>query len=210
MLTMTRTSLWVFSAGILGQLLFSARIIVQWFQSERAGKSLSPVLFWQLSLLGSIVFFVYGVLRRDFAIVVGQLVVYFIYIRNLHLKERWLTVAPVVRWAVYLVPLASIAYLSSGAPGNVGELVRNAEVPFWLLAFGTVGQLVFTFRFVVQWIESEARKESVLSSGFWGISLIGSLMIVIYAAFRRDPVLFVGQVGGGIAYARNLLLKRRA
>lgn len=206
---MTGTSPWVFSVGIVAQLLFAARIIVQWFQSEKAGKSVSPVVFWHLSLLGSIVFFAYGVLRRDLAIVLGQLVVYFIYIRNLHLKEQWVTVAPVFRWVVYLVPVASVAYLLSSAPGNVVEIVGNRDVPPWLMIWGTLGQIVFTSRFVVQWIDSEARKESVLSRSFWLVSLAGSTMIMSYAALRRDPVLLFGQLSGAVAYVRNLFLGGR-
>lgn len=207
---MTGTSLWVFSTGVVGQLLFSARMIVQWVHSEKAGRPLSPVIFWQLSLLGSIVFFAYGVLRRDFAIVLGQLIVYFIYIRNLHLKDQWVTVAPVVRWVAYLVPAASLAYLFSSAPGNLMEIVGNRDVPLWLVIWGTLGQLVFTFRFVVQWIESEARRESVLSRRFWIVSLAGSAMIMSYAALRRDPVLLLGQLAGVVAYARNLVLGGRS
>jgi lipid-A-disaccharide synthase-like uncharacterized protein len=203
-------SLWIFSVGMVAQLLFAARMIVQWFQSEKAGRSLSPVLFWQLSVLGSIVFFVYGVLRRDLAIVLGQLVVYFIYIRNLHLKDQWVTVAPVFRWVVYLVPVASLAYLSSSAPGNLAEILGNRDIPRWLMIWGALGQLVFTFRFVVQWLDSEARKESVLSRTFWLVSLAGSAMIMSYAALRRDPVLFLGQLGGGVAYVRNLVLGARS
>jgi lipid-A-disaccharide synthase-like uncharacterized protein len=207
---MTGTSLWVFSTGVVGQLLFSARMIVQWLHSEKAGRPLSPVIFWQLSLLGSIVFFAYGVLRRDFAIVLGQLIVYFIYIRNLHLKDQWATLAPVVRWVAYLVPAASLAYLFSSAPGNLLEIVGNRDVPLWLVIWGTLGQLVFTFRFVVQWIESEARRESVLSRRFWIVSLAGSVMIMSYAALRRDPVLLLGQLAGVVAYARNLVLGGRS
>ena len=207
---MTGTSVWVFIVGIVAQLLFTGRTIVQWFQSEKAGRSLSPVLFWQLSLLGSIVFFAYGVLRRDLAIVVGQLVVYFIYIRNLHLKDQWLTVAPLFRWVVYLVPVACLAYLLSSAPGNLVEIVGNRYVPPWLMTWGVLGQVVFTFRFVVQWIDSEARKESVLSRAFWIVSLAGSTMIMSYAALRRDPVLFLGQLGGAVAYVRNLVLEGRS
>ncbi len=207
---MTGTSLWIFSVGIVAQLLFAARMIVQWFQSERAGRSLSPVIFWQLSLVGSIVFFAYGVLRRDLAIVLGQLVVYFIYIRNLHLKDQWVTVAPLFRVVVYLVPVASLAYLLSSAPGNLAEIVGNRDVPRWLMIWGALGQLVFTFRFVMQWLDSEAKKESVLSRAFWIVSLAGSTMIMSYAALRRDPVLLLGQLGGAVAYARNLSLGGRS
>lgn len=201
--------LWIFAVGIVGQLLFGARMIVQWFQSEKAGRSLSPVLFWQLSVLGAIVFFAYGVLRRDPAIVLGQLIVYFIYIRNLHLKQQWLTVTPFFRWVVYLVPVASIAYLLSSAPGNVHDLLGNEDIPLWLKTWGALAQVVFTLRFVVQWLDSESQKESVFSPAFWLVSLVGSTMIMSYAVLRRDPVLFFGQLGGAVVYVRNLSLGRR-
>jgi lipid-A-disaccharide synthase-like uncharacterized protein len=207
---MTQDHLWIFSVGIAAQLLFAARMIVQWFQSEKAGKPLSPVLFWQLSLLGAIIFFIYGILRKDFAIVLGQLIVYFIYIRNLHLKNKWFTLMPVFRWIVYLIPVASLAYLFSSAPGNLKEIIGNTDIPLWLKIWGTAGQIVFTFRFLMQIIDSETQKESVLSNNFWIISLIGSTMIIIYAAFRLDPVLFFGQVGGAIVYSRNLILGIRS
>ncbi len=196
----------IFSVGIIAQLLFAARMIVQWFQSEKAGRPLSPVLFWQLSLMGAIIFFIYGILRKDFAIVLGQLIVYFIYIRNLHLKKQWQTLMPVFRWVVYLVPVASLAYLFSSAPGNLKEIISNSDIPLWLKIWGTLGQIIFTFRFILQWIDSESQKESVLSNRFWIISLIGSGMIIIYAAFRLDPILFLGQAGGAIVYLRNLVL----
>jgi lipid-A-disaccharide synthase-like uncharacterized protein len=207
---MTQSHLFIFSVGIIGQLLFAARMFVQWFHSEKAGRPLSPVLFWQLSLVGSIVFFAYGILRRDFAIVLGQLITYFIYIRNLHLKKQWLTMMPVFRWVVYLVPVASLAYLFSSAPGNLAEIVGNDAIPLWLKSWGALGQIVFTARFVVQWLDSEARNESVFSNAFWIISLVGSSMIVVYAAFRLDPVLFVGQAGGAVIYLRNLTLGLRS
>ena len=118
--------------------------------------------------------------------------------------------APLFRGVVYLVPVASLAYLLSSAPGNLSEIVGNRDVPRWLMTWGALGQLVFTFRFVVQWIDSEARRESVLSRTFWLVSLAGSTMIMSYAALRRDPVLFFGQLGGGVAYARNLVLGGRS
>jgi lipid-A-disaccharide synthase-like uncharacterized protein len=207
---MTQNHLWIFSVGLMGQLLFSARMIVQWFQSEKAGKPLSPVLFWQLSLLGAMIFFVYGMLRKDFPIVLGQLIVYFIYIRNLHLKNKWFTWMPVFRWIAYLTPVASLAYLFSNTPFNLEEIISNRDIPLWLKIWGTLGQLVFTSRFFWQLIESESQKESVLSINFWIISLVGSSMILIYAGFRLDPVLFIGQVSGAIVYFRNLLLGIRS
>ncbi|MEE4137122.1 MAG: lipid-A-disaccharide synthase N-terminal domain-containing protein [Desulforhopalus sp.] len=59
----------VFAVGFLAQLLFSARQLTQWISSERAGKILSPLLFWQLSIVASFLLMVYGILRHDLAII---------------------------------------------------------------------------------------------------------------------------------------------
>ena len=69
--------------------------------------------------------------------------------------------------------------------------------------------MVFSLRFVYQWIYSERRKESILPPGFWVISLIGSFMLIIYAVFRLDPVIFIGQLFGTVVYSRNIYLHYR-
>ena len=198
----------IVATGLLGQLLFSARIVVQWAASERARRPVSPAIFWQLSLLGAIALSAYGVMRGDLAIVVGQAVVYFIYVRNLHLMGRWGGLPVAIRWATYVLPVASVGYLAWAAPGTVRQLVRN-DVPGGLVAWGIAGQLVFTARFVVQWILAETRGRSALPGAFWRVSLVGSGMIALYAALRRDPVLLVANVAGCAAYARNLVLDAR-
>lgn len=57
-----------------------------------------------------------------------------------------------------------------------------------------------------QWFYSEKRKESSLPLGFWLLSLAGSLLILIYAIFRKDPVLLVGHSLGVFLYLRNILI----
>jgi len=203
---MKENQLWVFAIGFSAQLLFAARMIIQWFQSEKARNSLSPIIFWQLSLVGSIVFLSYGILRKDFAIVLGQCLVYYIYVRNLHLKNSWMLLPLVFRWVVLMVPVLTLLYLFSNYPGNIFEILSNKGISLWLKIWGSIGQIVFTLRFYIQWIDSESQKESILSQRFWLISLIGSAMIVSYALFRRDPVLFLGQLTGMIVYIRNLML----
>lgn len=203
---MKESQLWVFAIGFSAQLLFAARMIVQWFQSEKARKSLSPIIFWQLSLWGSIIFLLYGILRKDFAIVLGQCLVYYIYIRNLHLKNSWMLLPLVFRWLVLMVPVLTLLYLFSNNPGNIFEILSNKGISLLLKIWGSIGQIVFTLRFYIQWIDSESKKESILSQRFWLISLIGSAMIVSYAVFRRDPVLLLGQLTGMIVYIRNLML----
>jgi len=207
---MKETQLWIFVVGFSAQLLFGARMIIQWFRSERAGISLSPTIFWQLSLMGSMIFLFYGILRRDFAIVLGQSLVYYIYIRNLHLKNNWILLPPGFRWTVLLLPIFVLVYLFTNYPGNIFEILTNKNVPLWLKIWGSLGQIIFTLRFYIQWMDSESRKESVLSYNFWTISLIGSVMIVSYAFLRHDPVLLIGQFTGMIVYIRNLMILNKA
>src|SRR5690242_3531786 len=75
--------------GFIGQSMFGARTIAQWIYSERAGKVVSPTIFWVLSTIGSLLFLVYGMIRSDIVIIVGQTISFYIYIRNLQLKGAW-------------------------------------------------------------------------------------------------------------------------
>ena len=79
---------------------------------------------------------------------------------------------------------------------------------FWL-AVGFLGQAFFSMRFLVQWIASERKKESVIPVSFWFFSIGGGLTLLIYAIYRVDPVFIVGQGAGLFVYLRNLYLIRR-
>ena len=196
----------IFTVGFTAQLLFMSRMIVQWIRSEKAGESLSPTLFWEMSILGALLFFLYGILRADFAILFGQTIVYFIYLRNLYFKKLWSRLHFIIRGIFILLPFALSGYLVSASPGSWRDLVTNSSIPDWLILWGSIGQLVFTLRFVVQWLESEKQNESILSRTFWIISLIGSMMIFSYGILRKDPVLIVGQLFGSFLYIRNLII----
>ena len=79
-----RFDLWL-AFGIVAQLLFGARFIVQWIASERAGRSVMPLTFWFFSMGGGVLTLIYGLARRDGVIIIGQALSIFIYIRNLML-----------------------------------------------------------------------------------------------------------------------------
>ncbi len=74
--------------GLAGQLLFSARFLVQWVASERAGRSVMPVAFWYFSLAGGLVLLAYALYRADPVFILGQGAGTFIYLRNLMLIYR--------------------------------------------------------------------------------------------------------------------------
>ena len=200
----------IYVIGFLAQVFFSARILLQWILSERAKKVISPAIFWQLSIVGSYLLFVYGWLRDDFAIILGQIISYYIYIWNLDKKHQWKKLPFVIRTLLLLTPVAAILYMLKDASAFVDQFFRNEKIPLWLLVYGSMGQIIFTLRFVYQWIYSKRKDESLLPIGFWVISLFGSLIIVSYAIYRRDPVLILGQSTGLIAYSRNIYLSRRA
>lgn len=78
----------------------------------------------------------------------------------------------------------------------------------WLI-IGFLGQGIFFMRWVVQWIASERHAESRVPTAFWYMSMIGGLITLAYAIYRKDPVFIAGQSIGSIVYLRNLMLIHR-
>jgi lipid-A-disaccharide synthase-like uncharacterized protein len=63
---------------------------------------------------------------------------------------------------------------------------------------------MFTMRFIVQWIASERKKESVIPISFWYLSLAGGFIVLVYALYRMDPVFILAYLPGNFIYLRNL------
>lgn len=76
---------------------------------------------------------------------------------------------------------------------------------FWL-AFGIIAQLLFTARFLVQWLASEREGQSVMPLSFWYFSMAGGLMTLVYGIVRREPIIIMGQALAMVIYSRNLML----
>ncbi len=74
----------------------------------------------------------------------------------------------------------------------------------WWVVLGFVAQAMFFMRFAVQWIASERAGRSVVPTAFWVFSVIGGLLLLIYALQRKDPVFIAGQGLGLFIYLRNL------
>lgn len=79
---------------------------------------------------------------------------------------------------------------------------------FWLVV-GVFAQLMFTGRFVVQWIASEKKGMSYIPISFWWLSAVGGGLLLCYAIYKKDPVFIMGQLTGQIVYTRNLILISR-
>ena len=82
----------------------------------------------------------------------------------------------------------------------------NSWGEFWWVLIGLAGQLMFSMRFLIQWISSERARASVIPVAFWWFSLAGGAILFCYALYRRDPVFVLGQSTGLVIYSRNLWL----
>lgn len=202
---------WYYALGFFAQSLFGARQLVQLFHSERQGKVASPTLFWQLSLIGSFLFLIYGILRHDFVVIFGQTISYFIYIRNLQLKNNWRAIPKIARILLLLLPVGAFGSMFFNSSNTLEILLETTDFTDPIVVLGSIGQLLLNFRFVYQWYYSEKEKVSILPLGFWIISSIASLLIIRYAVHitphkTLDPVLLVSPCLGLIVYTRNIYI----
>lgn len=194
----------IFAIGLFAQLLFGARQLIQWLKSEKEKQVISPIIFWQLSLVASLVFMIYGLLREDPVIVIGQIIAYFIYMRNLQLQNSWNLYPRLVRWVFLFMPLLMMSFLAYSSHYDLKFQIFSQSIPLLLLLLGFTGQLAMNLRFVYQWYQSEKVKKSELTVGFWKISIFGASVILVYAIFRQDPVLIIGSLCGLVVYFRNV------
>ncbi len=72
------------------------------------------------------------------------------------------------------------------------------------LSVGFAAQLMFSMRFIVQWIASERARASIVPETFWYFSFVGGVMLFVYAVYRMDPVFMLGQAMGLLIYSRNI------
>lgn len=200
---------YIYLIGFVAQLLFSARLLLQWLISEKNRQVKSPGIYWILSIIGAALLSLYGWFRQDFSIILGQLITYYIYMWNLYEKRIWQPLPVVLRWIVVLIPVGVGVLVLREADVFFHSFFRNPDVPTGLLVFGSLGQVVFTLRFIYQIIYSYRRGESILPVGFWWLSLLGASTIMAYGLYRNDPVLILGQSCGWIIYLRNIMLWHR-
>jgi len=139
----------------------------------------------------------------------GQVISYYIYIWNLNIKGVWKKTPLIIQLLLILTPVIALFFAVENANQFISTFLQNDKVPMWLLIFGSLGQILFTFRFIYQIIYSARRNESILPLGFWIISLTGSTLIIAYAIIRMDPILILGQSAGFIAYIRNIVIYRK-
>ena len=92
---------------------------------------------------------------------------------------------------------------------GIQKAVMQIKVdPYWeLTAF--VGEAIFGGRFVLQWLVSEYRKKSHVPVAFWYMSIIGSIILLVYSFHKVMPVLIVAFSLQILIYMRNLCLIKK-
>lgn len=80
--------------------------------------------------------------------------------------------------------------------------ISAAELAWLSIGFGA--QLMFSMRFIIQWVASEKARASIVPETFWYFSFLGGAMLLVYAIHRADPVFILGQGLGLIIYSRNI------
>ena len=196
---------WVYLVGFAGMVVYGLRIIIQWYLSEKAHKVESPGSYWVLSSVGAVIIYIYGWLRKDFSILFGESVGYYIYMWNIKILGLYKKVPKAVIVLQALFPLAILGLIVKDLPTFKQTFLNQSEMPIALLVYGMVGQFVYEIRSVYQLIYSCRLQKSVLPLGHWVLAVIGSLMIISYGIIRHDWVLAIGQFS--IVFSiRNLIL----
>ena len=86
-MNMSREAMWL-AIGFIGQLAFTGRFVLQWLYSEYKKRSIIPVSFWYLSIVGSLLLLAYAIYRADPVFILGQSFGIVVYLRNLQLIAK--------------------------------------------------------------------------------------------------------------------------
>ena len=199
--------------GLLAQGAFGLRFLAQWLAAEKEKKSITPPLFWKLSLFGNILLLANSLIQLHVPMSLVQSQNAIMSWRNLNLlgpESRRLqfssvllvlSVAALCVIIFFALQTTDIYWLSS--PGTTN--------PAWgLHLLGIWAIICFNLRFWVQWWQAECNLEGQLTESFWWISLFGAIVSASYFFIVQDWVYCIGPTLGLIPYSRNLIFIRRA
>lgn len=213
-------SLLYYPLGFLPSIFFTLRIVIQWVQSEKRGRSYTGRAFWKLSLAGNLLLLLHYTLQVQYPLALLQASNSVIAWRSLDLmgqrsysRRQTLALFGVVFFLVTGLFLLQ-GYLTIGGPDWIRtptKLAGDARVHHsaawhWI---GSLGAAFFASRFWVQWWRAERNQKADLSPAFWWISLLGSLICLVYFIEINDTVSVFNYAFGILPYARNILLLRR-
>ncbi len=199
---------WTF-IGLVANVLFTARVLIQWIASERRKKSIAPAAFWWTSLAATLIMVFYSIQRSEFPFLLGYTINIIPYVRNLMLSGQKLRGWPIAVYgfsAAVFVTGASVLALTGKAVFAAPAHGADADIAKAWLYVGLAGNLTFNTRFLAQWIYAEKKGKSALPMWFWIWSLTGQMLCLIYALILHDLVFILGFLFNGIPIIRNIML----
>ncbi|MCA1901829.1 MAG: lipid-A-disaccharide synthase N-terminal domain-containing protein [Candidatus Hydrogenedens sp.] len=204
--------------GIIGAIIFFGRFYIQWIWSEKMGKSVIPLVFWYMSAVGSIMLLAYGVFILSPVGVVSYGFNLLVYVRNLiHIwrRQNKLTslryhIAHALIIVALLVSTVVVTYVFYQKIFHVREMERSMAIrhSIWIFV-GILGQFLFALRFLIQWLATEVKKQSVVPTIFWYLSLLASFLQIISYTFQREWLYAFGLFTTLFVYFRNIWLIRK-
>lgn len=210
-------SLLYYPLGLLPSLFFTLRILIQWIQSERRQSSYVGKAFWRLSLAGNLLLLLHYTFQVQYPFALIQAGNAFISWRNLNLmKSRPTKTTSTLALLFLSLLITTLLFLAQShfligeidwirTPTKPNQLHREHHALVWHL-IGTIGAILFASRFWIQWWMAEKLQQSTLTPTFWWISIVGSLLCLVYFIEIRDTVSILNYSFGLIPYFRNLML----
>lgn len=210
----------LYPLGLVANILFGGRVILQWIQSEKYKTSLVTKPFWILSLTANALMALHAFIQLQYPICILQTLNGFIAWRNLNLMQPtpYSKRTSLALMATCLLCATSFFALQSLLAGSF-DWMREPALPWtrfegssvnwgWRL-LGLSGLFLFGSRYWIQWWMAEKKMKSVLGKSFWWISLIGALLSLGYFVRILDIVNIISFGLGLIPYARNLMLLQK-
>jgi len=208
----------LYPLGLISTVFFGVRFFVQWWISEKQGKSVVTNSFWRLSILGNVTLALHAAIQLQLPIAILQGLQLVLAKRNIELassaKKTSITRLVVPTLFILAALIAIFVLFSSGewewmripaTPWSKGTI----DPPLFLKILGIVGIFLFSSRFFFQWWEAEKAGESHLSANFWAITLVGAFLSSLYFFYCLDLVNLLGPLFGSLGAARNFILARR-
>lgn len=207
--------------GVIPSIFFVLRMLIQWIRSEKLQQSTVTPLFWKLSLAGNLFLLSHYIVQVQFHFALFQCCNALIAWRNLNLigKKGVLSTRQTLLIATLsIIGLTLLFILQSKLFIGHLDWIRTPKKPFddartyhtlaWHI-FGTIGGVIFSSRFWIQWWLAEKYQCSDLGRSFWILSIIGSTILVIYFTHMRDFISLFYNCFALIPYLRNLALLKK-
>lgn len=213
----------LYPLGFLANFFFAARFILQWIKSEKMNQSYFSSSFWSISLWGSLLMAIHSFIQMQFPVYLIQACNAVLYWRNLRLvkfqKQELISFSKVCLNLILLIIGTTLLFMvQSWLTFGTFEWMRvpdflepkGTHVSFFWNAVGFCGTFLFATRFWIHWWRAERSISDALRSDFWIISLVGSLLALVYFIHIKDAVNIIGFSAGMVPYMRNLILMHRS